>query len=392
MGEKEEQPHLSGAYIRSLVKQLSNSSRAKGGDGSSMGSPNPENGENPKDNNINSGDKTKKSIQDRVSEDQNKAPTPHKKQVRRRLHTTRPYQERLLNMAEARREIVTALKVHRAAMKQAKEKQQQQHQQQMQLHQQQMQLPTLTQPSIPLFEPYHDYPLNYGTISNYLYNTNSSPFSYPSFSWPWSQPTIAPITPFLDNLNLDLPLPSQPLGLNLNFHGFNSINTSFSNNQSNKPLSQPSPTTSSNSHSCSSPTPQNFETSQFHQDQKSVSLHPVMDEEEMAEIYSIGEKHDIEWNDTVNLVTSAWWSKFLKSLEGEEEESTREGVESKGCVLDEASNAPTFFDDTLAQELNTANAFEEQLFGYYPADHMEDADLPQLDIGELEGWDGEWLS
>ena len=42
---------------------------------------------------------------------------PHKKQVRRRLHTSRPYQERLLNMAEARREIVSALKVHRADRK-----------------------------------------------------------------------------------------------------------------------------------------------------------------------------------------------------------------------------------------------------------------------------------
>ncbi|GJN40874.1 hypothetical protein PR202_gn00288 [Eleusine coracana subsp. coracana] len=60
---------------------------------------------------------------------------PHKKQVRRRLHTSRPYQERLLNMAEARREIVTALKIHRASMRQAKEQQQQM----MQLHLQQQQ-------------------------------------------------------------------------------------------------------------------------------------------------------------------------------------------------------------------------------------------------------------
>ncbi|CAD6342477.1 unnamed protein product [Miscanthus lutarioriparius] len=38
-----------------------------------------------------------------------------KRQARRRTHTSRPYQERLLNMAEARREIVTALKIHRAS-------------------------------------------------------------------------------------------------------------------------------------------------------------------------------------------------------------------------------------------------------------------------------------
>lgn len=383
MGEREEQPHLSGAYIRSLVKQLSYSSRVKGGDGSTMSSPNPENGENPKDNNSNNtSDKAKKVTEDRASEENKTQTVPHKKQVRRRLHTTRPYQERLLNMAEARREIVTALKIHRAAMKQAKEKQHQQH---MQLQQQQLQLPNLTQPSIPLFEPYQECPLNYNNIPNYLYNTNNSPFTYPSFSWPWSQSTTAPITPFLDNFNLDLPLPSQPLGLNLNFQGFNSINnTSFSNNQHNKPPTQPSPTASSNSQSYSSATPQIYEAPQLYQHQiNSVSsLHPVMDEEEMAEIYSIGEKHDIEWNDTVNLVTSAWWSKFLKTLEGEEGEiSATEGVESKGSsnyVLDEALNAPMCFDDVLGQEVNnaTSSTFEEQVFGYYQADHM-DADLPK---------------
>ena len=41
-----------------------------------------------------------------------------KKQARKRTHASRPYQQRLLNMAEARREIVTALKIHRATMRQ----------------------------------------------------------------------------------------------------------------------------------------------------------------------------------------------------------------------------------------------------------------------------------
>jgi hypothetical protein len=49
-------------------------------------------------------------------------PAP-KKQVRRRLHTSMPYQERLLNMAEARREVVTDLKIHRASMRHDKEQQ-----------------------------------------------------------------------------------------------------------------------------------------------------------------------------------------------------------------------------------------------------------------------------
>ncbi|CAN6206079.1 unnamed protein product [Urochloa humidicola] len=38
-----------------------------------------------------------------------------KKQARRRTHASRPYQERLVNMGEARREIVSALKIHRAS-------------------------------------------------------------------------------------------------------------------------------------------------------------------------------------------------------------------------------------------------------------------------------------
>ena len=43
----------------------------------------------------------------------------------------------------------------------------------------------------------------------------------------------------------------------------------------------------------------------------SPSLHRVLDEEEMAAIYSVGERHDIEWSDTLNLATSAWWSTLL---------------------------------------------------------------------------------
>ncbi|WVY90359.1 hypothetical protein V8G54_035877, partial [Vigna mungo] len=54
-----------------------------------------------------------------------------KKQVRRRL-TNRPYHERLMNMADARKEIATALKYHRATTKLAIE-----HQEQLQRHPQQ---------------------------------------------------------------------------------------------------------------------------------------------------------------------------------------------------------------------------------------------------------------
>ena len=38
-----------------------------------------------------------------------------------------------------------------------------------------------------------------------------------------------------------------------------------------------------------------------------------MDDEKIAEIRSLGEQHLMEWNDTMSLVTSAYWLKFLKA-------------------------------------------------------------------------------
>ncbi|XP_047976315.1 uncharacterized protein LOC125218641 isoform X2 [Salvia hispanica] len=95
---------------------------------------------------------------------------PPKKQVRRRLQTRKPYQENLLNMAEARREIVAALKLHRASMK----------------HQQ-------AQARICDFAPKQNPP-------------------YECCSYP------APPPPMGDFEGLDFALPRQALGLNLNLH------------------------------------------------------------------------------------------------------------------------------------------------------------------------------
>lgn len=354
-----EEPHLSGAYIRSLVKQLT-SSRTKdpmnpkdqGTGGDSDGSPG-----------------TKSS--DGGSETQQTAPPQqHKKQVRRRLHTSRPYQERLLNMAEARREIVTALKFHRAAMKQASEQQQQQqHNQQEQ--QQQSSFP-LQLSAPPCFEQEgmlksrrnpRKYQPNTANCSNYLdnlsYNAYSSsppPSSYP-FSWPSS--IYAPTVPE----NLNFPLPNQTLGLNLNFHDFNNIDATLYHN-SNDPLS---------GYSSSSPTSSSFPslsiaTEEFPSAAKSEDvlppdltdvnesygggLHQVMDDEEMAEIRSLGEQHQVEWNDTMNLVTSAWWFKFLKTMElGPEVTSEHDEFQP----FDQVMEFPAWMNDTdgcLQQHFN----------------------------------------
>ena len=355
-----EEPHLSGAYIRSLVKQLT-SSKTKDtmnnhpkdpdcvvvdGDGDGFPGQNltklaEDLSQNQRSSNTNSN-----------STHQTQQPQQHKKQVRRRLHTTRPYQERLLNMAEARREIVTALKFHRAAMKQASEQQNQQQQQEQQ-QQQQPPEPQLPQPQmIPCFEQeekiksrrnHRVYPSSTANFSNYLenrsYTSNNFPHQPPPpnpFSWPASP---IPSLPICENLNFQLP--NQALGLNLNFQDFNNIDTSlYHRSSSNNPSSfySSSSPTSSSSHSISIATDHEFSGSATMLSQAELGppmtvstaadvattsggggggggLHAAMDDEEMAEIRSIGEQHQMEWNDTMNLVTSAWWFKFLKSME-----------------------------------------------------------------------------
>lgn len=139
----------------------------------------------------------------------------------------------------------------------------------------------------------------------------------------------APVAPPMVNSehNLDdhlVPLPAQPLGLNLSFQGFNSSSvvgddTKNSTCSFDPPLLQPSPASSYSVYSSPSVTMASHDMSAVTMENTSLaadpSLHRVLDDEEMAAIYSIGQQHDIEWNDTMNLVTSAWWSKLLESIE-----------------------------------------------------------------------------
>ncbi|KAL6965680.1 hypothetical protein U1Q18_036735 [Sarracenia purpurea var. burkii] len=352
---KEEEPHLSGAYIRSLVKQLtssrtkdpinpkhhSHSTSSADGDGFL---PCPQNltkfGEE-------AAAATAAPLALALGEGQPSSLPPqlphhHKKQVRRRLHTSRPYQERLLNMAEARREIVTALKFHRAAMRQANEQQPPPPPPQ----EAQLQPQPLSQPPGKTKSRRNPriYPSSNSTaFSNYLENntpystfccSSKSPYSWP----PASKISLPAINSTHENLNLTLP--NQTLGLNLNIHEFNNLDaTPYSN--SNNPSVLPSwlsPSSSSSSSSSPSPSPSLFVaaggqekiptaqvtptpvvdaniTDPSMMRRGGLSLHPTMDDEEMAEIRSIGEQHEVEWNDTLNLVTSAWWFKFLKTSE-----------------------------------------------------------------------------
>ncbi|EEF46172.1 hypothetical protein RCOM_0708150 [Ricinus communis] len=407
LNKLKEEPHLSGAYIRSLVKQLT-SSRTK----------DPMNSKDRScvDDDSFSGQNMAK-FGEGVSENQQtqqpqQPQQQHRKQVRRRLHTSRPYQERLLNMAEARREIVAALKFHRASMKQANEQQQQHHQQQeqqQQQHQQQSLSVQLSPP--PCFEQEGKmksrrnpriYPSNTANFSNYLDSVSCTSFSHapppPSASpppYPFCWPT-PPVLPSTINENLNFPLPNQTLGLNLNFQDFNDLDTSLYHN-SNNPSSVYS---SSSPSSFSSPSPSfSIATEDVPSVAKSQEgmppaicdltesyggggLHQVVDDEEMAEMRSIGEQHQMEWNDTMNLVTSAWWFKFLKTMDsGHEVKTEDDGYQP----FDEVMEFPSW--------LNANDACLQQHFDDYSTeDYYHDPSLRCMDIGEIEGMGGEWLS
>ncbi|CAL4939852.1 unnamed protein product [Urochloa decumbens] len=388
---KVEQPHLSGAYIRSLVKQLSSSSAARSKDHSTMGA---------------------KPHTQPQQEDQQQAqtapPQPHKKQVRRRLHTSRPYQERLLNMAEARREIVTALKIHRASMRQAKEQQQQQQQQQ-----QLMQLQLQQQQEIHLVQEQSQAatrasaPMSYASYSDYLYNSPFSHFtsasSYSSSPLTYQTPVAPLVNSAHNNLDHLVPLPAQPLGLNLSFQGFNSFVGDDAKNSAcsfDPPLLEPSPTSSYSVYSSPSVTMASHDLSAATMENTSLaadaSLHRVLDDEEMAAIYSIGEQHDIEWSDTMNLVTSAWWSKLLESIEDKGndtggQEAGGAANTTEGLLVDDMM--PGWFGDNLSHEANEESSSNVPGMHLNNYDHQNvDVSLPGMDIGGIEGWDAEWFS
>lgn len=388
--KEDSDPHMSGAYIRSLVKQLRTKDPMNPNSSSSSSSSAADSDAAPPT----SGNAPSKMAGN------HRAPPPiqhHKKQVRRRLHTTRPYQERLLNMAEARREIVTALKFHRAAMKKAAAVAGEQPQQQPQTPPEtparcqegrikprkipkSYQAPSSSTEKIII-------PANYPR-NNFAYDSNQKNFCYPSFpsnSFPWS--------PFQINSqsvadNLDIALPEQTLGLNLNFHDFSNLDANlFANGTVSASSSSSSPSLSiaidqEAPHSISAAS----DAIESNIGANSGSggggggggdgggggggggLHVAVGEEEMAEIRSIGEKHEMEWSDKMNLVKSAWWLRFMKMGKAEEEEEEEEGAGGGGGG-GEGFQFRHPFDQILEfpDWMNNGNerCFEEQLLNDY---------------------------
>ncbi|PIN12520.1 hypothetical protein CDL12_14857 [Handroanthus impetiginosus] len=292
-------------------------------------------------------------------------------------------------MAEARREIVTALKFHRAAMKQASEKQQQQQMEskpeiqpfESSSHQlsleQEARLKSRRNPRI--------YASNSQICGNfptsYLDNFSYSPGFCSPYSWPISP--IAPPPPLIQE-NLNFALPTQPLGLNLNLQDFNNLDTTTFHYSTN-----PSPIYSSSSPSTSSATTEEIpcmgaqtsvvaEVAEF----ADSGLHPAMDDKEIAEIRSIGEQYQMEWNDTLNLVNSAWWFKFLKTMEiGPGNQKAEDFVSSP---FDEVMEFPAW--------LNANESCLEHVNDFCSDNYFQEPALPCMDIEEIEGMDGDWLA
>jgi hypothetical protein len=197
-----------------------------------------------------------------------------------------------------------------------------------------------------------------------------------------------------DHLPFDhlLPLPTQPLGLNLSFQGFDdAVAAAGEDDAKNSTASfdpdpllhhQPSPASSYSVYSSPPVTMASHDMSSAAVGAAAenaslvadASLHRVLDEQEMAAIYSIGQQHDVEWSDTVNLVTSAWWSKLLESIEGGGEGTSK--PESAGGVEDASSTHTLdwFAGDSLGHQGTTGTGDSEvHLREYYG----EDVSLPR---------------
>lgn len=362
-----QEAHLSGAYIRSLVKELATSGTKDSINPRDPGcvvdgdlSLSPASNSTKYGQILEAQQRAQRSTQPQQQQQQQ-----HKKQVRRRLHTSRPYQERLLNMAEARREIVTALKFHRASMKQATEQQQQQQAKEPQLRAPAVSFNPLQHPSVELDGRIKSrrnpriYPSCTNNFSDYMDDFPYSSLSHPppSVPNPLTLPTASSVAPPLtaENPNYNN-LPNQTLGLNLNFQDFNNLNaTLYLNNNTSTSLYSPSSPSSSSPLSMS--TDQEVPSVAISQGEGTCAMvdtidssaatlvnegvHAAMDDEGMAEMRSLGEQYQMEWNDTINLVTSARWSKFLKNMEHGASQTETEG-EDAYPVFEELVEFPTW--------------------------------------------------
>ncbi|KAL4571166.1 hypothetical protein LXL04_017917 [Taraxacum kok-saghyz] len=232
-----------------------------------------------------------------------------KKHVRRRHQTSKPYKDRLLNMAEARREIATALKFHRASMKQ---------QEGNCVIQQQLQPPS-------------EKP---GKTNSRLFPATTTATN--GYSWPYSGypfPPPIPPPPPLHQENLNLVLPKQTLGLNLNFQDFSNLKTS-------SVYQTPMAVYSSSSTSSSIAT---------------------------KEVAAVGTCGGI----------------LAKGSPDDDDDGNDDGYHP----FDQVMEFPPWLINA-----NESYCFQQFYDHQFSDEYSPDPALPCMDIGEIEGMDGEWLA
>ncbi|GLJ10689.1 hypothetical protein SUGI_0133150 [Cryptomeria japonica] len=396
-----EEPHLSGAYIRSLVKQLTSHRNHTSEDGgvtcraekgtilrsqktNQEATPLVLNDKEVSSKNISFETHLEGGLQGfnspNVHEEKDtnckgakKAPSSScedgkaKKQVRRRLHSNRPYQEHLLDMAEARREIVAALKYHRASMGTANSKQSTispskpaniKYRRNTKAHQANNRCHAcilksdICKPNEAVAMTVCKHLFCWACLGEWLNFCSSAATNYcPGCSKPLRSSDVMPLNS-LSQCNKEvqgLPLPqgnsisfthessnnqsSASLGLSIPETYKNSIakhsnpldpfppwsDTMILTSQIQQnpslnldpliSMSQNSWQTTVSSNYCSYPPIQS--SMDFNTDHEHMKTwHVAMDDEKMAQIRSIGDQYEMEWNDTINVVNSTWWSNF----------------------------------------------------------------------------------
>ncbi|TVU37921.1 hypothetical protein EJB05_11265, partial [Eragrostis curvula] len=412
----QEQPHLSAACIRSLVKHLSSSSSAARSKAQHL--------------HTMSSATSHDQLQQQQGNEQAPPKPQNKKQARRRMHTSKPYQERLLNMAEARREIVTALRIHRANMRQ-----------QSKYHHQEQQQPRLQQPGQVVFQEqsqaFEGVPVAMSYASsfsnNYLCN---SPFAHLVDGSPAGNYSSSMLSYGLKPLEeapaavggldqLACNLPEQPLGLNLSFQGFGGSleNGKNSDDPFGVPLIQSLSCPASSHSAYSSPAmgghgslarraTEEYPSSADAQ----TAFSPVLD----GDVCPIGdrERQGMEWSEAAANVAaaSAWWTKIFESMGsgGGESAWPPQTTGAEVGIVDDTVAAADLLPEW--QWLCDGVGVEEQeVTGPNKPDIMEmhvvndgeynccyegghkdnggDIALPCVDTGDMEGWDDwEWFS
>ncbi|KAL6578544.1 hypothetical protein OROMI_008760 [Orobanche minor] len=242
-------------------------------------------------------------------EEYHSQPQQHKKQVRRRVQTRKPYQEKLLNMAEARREIVTALKLHRARRKQQPRPEfaSDRPESHRSSSEQEARPKSRRNPRI--------YPSNSSAAcrneSEYSPSGNCGAGLY----YPYCPRPVSSFAPplFLQE-NLNFVLPTQTLGLNLNLRDFNNLEITHFRSATDSSLMLDA-SSSSPSASCS-PAP-------------SASAEEIPTNPVAAEIRSSEDQNQIGWGGGLGFEISDVRAEFLESMEiGPDEELKGEGFAS----------------------------------------------------------------